>query len=252
MTEPLVATETIGHVFVITLQREERRNAVDRSLADALDAALNELDDNDDLWVGILAARGPVFSAGSDLASNGDYATERGGEYGIIRRERKKPLIAAVEGPALGGGFEIVLSCDLVVASTDTFFRLPEVAIGVLPTSAGLFRAPSVLPVNVAREMILTASPLPAERAWSLGIVNKLCEPGAALRTAREFAEQICENAPVSVQASLIAVNRIIGLHDERGWEQTDLALDRLRNSEDSKEGIAAFFEKRPPRWTGH
>jgi enoyl-CoA hydratase len=116
----LVHTERRGRVLVVSMQREHKRNAVDRRLADEIDAALNELDDDPDIWVGVLTGTPAVFSAGSDLASRGDYVTDRGGEYGVIRRARRKPLIAAVEGLALGGGFEIVLACDLVVASGDT------------------------------------------------------------------------------------------------------------------------------------
>ena len=124
-----VETRREGNVLVIRMTREAKRNAVDRKMADALDAALNELDDDDSLWAGILTGGESIFCAGSDLRSNGDYVTDRGGEYGIIRRVRKKPLIAAVEGRALGGGLEIVLSCDLVVAATGSLFGLPEVSI---------------------------------------------------------------------------------------------------------------------------
>ena len=127
MGEPLVETSRHGRVLVVSMRREGKRNAVDRALADALDVALSGLDDDPEVWVGVLTGTTTVFSAGSDLTALGDYYTERGGEYGIIRRDRRKPLIAAVEGPALGGGMEIVLACDLVVASTTARFGLPEV-----------------------------------------------------------------------------------------------------------------------------
>ena len=148
-----------GRVLVVTMQREAKRNAVDRQLADELDAALNLLDDDPDLWVGVLTGTPNVFSAGSDMTAAGDNVTERGGEYGIIRRVRRTPLVAAVEGPALGGGMEIVLACDLVVASTSATFGLPEVARGLVATSGALFRAARLLPVNLAREMLLTGEP---------------------------------------------------------------------------------------------
>src|SRR5436305_5188975 len=151
----LVGMEIRDHVAVMTMRREAKRNAIDRHLADAIDAALNRLEDDPELWVGVLTGTRMGFSAGSDLAAAGDNRTERGGEYGIIRRSRRKPLIAAVEGYALGGGFEIVLACDLVVAASDVTFGLPEVTRGVLPTSGARFRAPRGLPLNVAREMVL-------------------------------------------------------------------------------------------------
>jgi len=249
--DELVARRREGRVLLITMQREAKRNAVDRAMADALDDALNELDDDPELWAGILASSGPVFCAGSDLTANGDYSTPRGGEYGIIRRRRTTPLIAAVEGPALGGGLEIVLACDLVVASSTATFGLPEVSIGVLPTSAGLFRAPNALPLNIARQLILTGEPIDADRAWSLGLVSTVTEPGGALDGALALGRRICANAPISVQASLRAINEIAAEGDELGWTRTLEAIDTLSTSADAREGIAAFLEKRPPRWTG-
>jgi enoyl-CoA hydratase/carnithine racemase len=254
MTVPgdeLVARRRQGHILVITMQRETRRNAIDRAMADALDAALNELDDDDQLWVGVLAGRGPVFSAGSDLSSLGDYSTERGGEYGIIRRRRRKTLIAAVEGAALGGGFEIALACDLVIASAAARFGLPEVGVGLVPACAGLFRAPRSLPLNVARELILTGEPMTAERAYSLGLANEVTGPGQALDRAISLAERICANGPIAVRASLEAVNELVSATDELGWEQTARAWSKIEGSEDAREGVSAFFEKRPPHWRG-
>ncbi len=250
--EELVARRRDGHVLVIAMQRGAKRNAIDRAMADALDAALNELDDDRELWAGVLTGTAEVFSAGSDLRALGDYVTERGGEYGIIRRQRRKPLIAAVEGPALGGGLEIALACDLVVASDNARFGLPEVSIGVVPTCAGLFRAPRALPLNVARQLILTGRPIDARRAYEVGLVNVLTESGDALAGAMRLAQEICANAPVSVQACLAAVNTIVAADDELGWQHTDEALQAASHSADAREGVAAFLEKRPPVWTGH
>jgi enoyl-CoA hydratase/carnithine racemase len=250
-TGQLVVTRRADRVLRISMERAAKRNAIDRAMADALDAALNELDDDDQLWVGILTGTADVFSAGSDLTAGGDYVTGRGGEYGIIRRRRRKPLIAAVEGPALGGGLEIVLACDLVVAARTARFGLPEVGIGVVPTCAGLFRAPRALPLNLARQLILTGRPIEAQRAYEAGLVNVLAHPGKALLEAETLARQICANAPVSVQACLSAVNDIVGADDELGWEQTDRALTSAARSADAREGVAAFLEKRPPVWTG-
>jgi enoyl-CoA hydratase/carnithine racemase len=249
--EELVARRRAGRVLVITMQRAAKRNAIDRAMAEALDDALNELDDADKLWAGVLTGTPDVFSAGSDLTALGDYVTERGGEYGIIRRTRRKPLVAAVEGPALGGGLEIALACDLVVAATTARFGLPEVRIGVVPTCAGLFRGPRALPLNVARQLILTGQPIGAARAYEVGFVNVLTEPGQALNEAERLAQEICENAPVSVQSCLAAVNALAGSDDELGWEHTGAALSAASSSADAREGVRSFLEKRSPVWTG-
>jgi len=235
----------------MSMGREDKRNAINRELADAIDEALNSLDDDKELWAGVLTGTSNVFSAGSDLNAAGDYYTARGGEYGIIRRERKKPLIAAVEGAALGGGLEIVLSCDLVVASNTARFGLPEVGIGVIPTCAALFRAPRSFPLNLARELILTGKPIDAARAFSVGFVNVLTESGDAANRAVDLANQICANAPLSVQASLAVVNGIVGSDDDFGWEATSRAFASLQGTRDMAEGVRSFLEKRTPIWSG-
>jgi enoyl-CoA hydratase len=247
----LVTTERRGRVLVVAMQREHKRNAVDRALADAIDDALSALDDDDDVWAGVLTGTATVFSAGSDLTSNGDYVTDRGGEYGVIRRDRRKPLVAAVEGMALGGGFEIVLACDLVVASRTARFGLPEVSRGLVPTCGALFRGPRALPLNLAREMILTGTPIDAERLLAAGVVNVVTEPGAAVEGAVALAERICANAPLSVQACLRAVNTLTSADDAEGWAATSDASRSLYGTHDVREGVRAFLEKRPPEWTG-
>jgi enoyl-CoA hydratase len=249
MSEELVSRRRDGHVLIVTMQREAKRNAVDRHLADAISAALDELYDDDSLWAGVLTGGTSCFSAGSDLTSGGDYVTERGGEYGIIRRQRRKPLIAAVEGPALGGGLEIVLACDLVVAGSTARFGLPEVSIGVVPTCAGLFRAPQSFPLNLARELILTGAPISAERAHAAGFVNVLTEPGGALASAVELAQRICRNAPLSVQACMAAIDAGVAGAAEAGWAATDQAKAAILGTEDTAEGVRSFLEKRPPEW---
>jgi enoyl-CoA hydratase len=235
----------------VRMCREAKRNAVNRQLADELDAAFNLLEDDDGLWAGVLTGTGSVFSAGSDLTAGGDYVTERGGEYGLIRRQRRKPLIAAVEGPALGGGLELVLACDLVVASRTARFGLPEVSRGVVASCGALFRAPHALPANLARELLLTGDPIDADRAYAGGLVNVVTEPGGAVPAAVALGERICANAPVAVQASLVAVNRWLAAAEEFGWQVTADAVAAIGASEDYREGIAAFLEKRPARWTG-
>lgn len=249
--EALVQVRREGRVLLITMRREHKRNAVDRALADALDVAFNTLEDDSELFVGVLTGGEQTFCAGSDLTSGGDYVTERGGEYGIIRRRRRKPLIAAVEGAALGGGMEIVLACDLLVAASNARFGLPEVARGVLPTCGALFRALQALPPNIARELVLTGAPMDAARAHALGLVNALAPPGESLASALALAHRIAANAPLSVQACLGAMNGLLAVSDAHGWEVTAAALAAIAASDDVQEGLRAFLEKRAPVWRG-
>jgi enoyl-CoA hydratase/carnithine racemase len=192
-----------------------------------------------------------MFSAGADLAAGPGAPTPRGGLVGLIQRRRAKPLIAAVEGFALGGGVELVLCCDLVVASRTAEFGLPEVKRGLMPDFGGAFRISRVLPLNVAREMLLTGERLPAERAERLGFVNVLTEPGGALDGALELAARVTANAPLAVREALAVVNGEVAGDETGSWERSDAAHGRLLHSDDVREGIAAFFERRPPRWTG-
>lgn len=249
--EPRVVTERRGHVLLISMRRPSKRNAVDPEMTAGLDAALNELDDDPGLWCGVLAGDAVAFCAGTDLASGSGGPTERGGNYGVVRRDRRTPLIAAVEGIAYGGGFEIVLACDMVVAGRDARFGLPEVARGLVANCGALFRAPRPLPLNVAKQMLVTGAPLGAERAHGLGLVNELTEPGGALAAALELAQAVCANSPVAVTASLRALEEVVGEPDGRGWAATDRASEAIAGSADRDEGIAAFLEKRPPRWQG-
>jgi enoyl-CoA hydratase/carnithine racemase len=208
------------------------------------------LEDDDGLWVGILTGGPNVFSAGTDLRLGSGSGTERGGPYGIIRRRRSKPLIAAVEGAALGGGMEIVLACDLVVASTTASFGLPEVTRGLLALYGGVFRSARSLPLNVAKEIVLTGDPIDAERAERHGLVNVVTEPGAALDHAVRLAERICANAPVAVRQSLQLLEACTATGDE-AWALTDDAMAVIMASPDAREGRAAFLEHRPPEWSG-
>jgi len=248
--DELVHIEREGGVMLIEMRRERQRNAVDRALADALSAAFDELDDDSSLRVGILAGAGPVFSAGTDLREGRSPATDRGGEYGLVRRARRTPVVAAVEGPALGGGFELVLSCDLVVAGRGASFGLPEVKRGLVAACGGLFRAPHALPPTLAAEMVLTGEPVTAERAYAAGLVNVLAEPGEAVARARELAARIVQNSPDAVSASLRALHDAQAAYTATGWTATDLAIGRIALSPDRAEGVAAFLEKRPPSWT--
>ena len=251
MADPRVAVERIGRVLVVRMNRAEKRNAVDAAMTVELSAALDLLDDDDDLWAGVLTGGNGVFSAGTDLVTGAGQPTDRGGAYGVVRRSRSTPLIAAVEGLALGGGMEIVLACDLVVAGRSASFGLPEVTRGVVASCGALFRGPRALPINVARELLLTGQRLGADRAERLGFVNVLTDDGQALAGALDLAEQICGNAPVSVRATLTAVEETLTHDDKRSWAATAGAIETVSASEDAREGVAAFAEKRPPRWTG-
>lgn len=246
-----VSLEQRDHVLIIRMEREAKRNALDGAMTLALDEALNQLEDDDALWCGILASGAKAFSAGTDLAAGAGDPTERGGPYGVVGRRRPKPLIAAVEGVAFGGGFELVLACDMVVASRSARFGLPEVSRGVVPTCGALFRGWQSLPLTVAKQMMLTGQPLPASRAYELGLVNELVDDGAAERAALDLATQVCANSPLAVSATLRAIEQGAAADDERGWASTAQALDTILGSEDHHEGVAAFLERRSPRWTG-
>ncbi len=237
-------------VLVARMNRESKRNALDPAITAGIDAALNQLEDDPELWCGILTGGPTVFSAGADLTQGPGEPTPRGGLVGLISRRRNKPLIAAVEGYALGGGMELVLCCDLVVASRAASFGLPEVKRGLVPDFGGAFRVGRYLPPNVARELLLTGERLPAERAERLGFVNVLCEPGGALEQALALAEQICTNAPLAVREALALFNDELAGDESDSWAATAQSHARLLASADVREGLAAFFEKRPPRWS--
>jgi enoyl-CoA hydratase len=247
--------EIRDRIAIITLNRPEARNAVSQQLAEDLEAAIDRLEADDALWIGILCGNGPAFCAGADLkaiaSGEARLTTERGGFAGLVRRVRTKPLIAAVEGPAVAGGTEIVLSCDLVVASTTACFGLPEVKRSLVANAGGLFRLPRALPTNVAMEMALTGDDLDAEAAHRHGLVNRLVQPGHALATAVELAEAVNANAPLAVRASRRVVLAARLLEDDEAFEVAANATREVFRTEDFREGPRAFVEKRSPIWTG-
>lgn len=246
-----VTTERDGHVLVVTMARTGKRNAVDGAMTAALDGALNLLDDDPDLWCGILTGGPTVFCAGTDLAEGSGTPTERGGIYGVVGRTRKTPLIAAVEGVAFGGGFEIAMTADLVVAGRSARFGLPEVKRGLVPTSGALFRAARGLPLAVAKQLVLTGDEIGPAELHRLGFVNEVVDDGEALESARRWAERITANSPLAVGASLRALDQVVSADDDLGWAATDEARRTIIGSDDAAEGVAAFFEKRTPNWTG-
>lgn len=252
----MVEFEKRGNLCVMTINRPEARNAVNGDVARGLEAAIDELERDDDLWVGVLAAKGPVFCAGADLKainSGGaaDLATAKGGFAGFVARKRSKPIIAAVDGPALAGGTEICLACDLIVASRAARFGLPEVKRSLSAAAGALFRLGRVLPRNVATWLILTGEPISAEECARYGMVNVLCEPGAALDAAIELAELVGANAPLAVRESLAVMRETELADDETGFRRSAEAMMNLAQTEDFWEGPRAFIEKRPPVWKG-
>jgi enoyl-CoA hydratase len=257
----VVTYESTDRVALITLNRPEARNAVNGDVATGLEAAIDRLEDDDDVWVGVLRANTegqerPVFSAGADLkeinAGNGAaLATARGGFAGFVYRDRRKPVIVAVDGLATAGGCEIVLAADLVVATTRSAFGLAEAKRNLVAGAGGLFRLPRAVGQATAMEAILTGEPIPAERAYALGMVSRLVEPGQADAEARRLAEQITQCAPLAVWESRAVVRAAAAEDDETLRRMTDQAMSVVMRSEDLKEGLTAFIEKRAPQWRG-
>jgi enoyl-CoA hydratase len=248
--------ETRGPFAIATINRPEARNAVNGAVANGIEDAIDQIEADDSIWVGILTGVPPVFCAGADLkeinsGNAGGLATARGGFAGIVQRERTKPIIAAVDGPALAGGTEIVLSCDLVVASNTATFGIPEVKRSLVAGAGGLFRLGRKIPVNIAMECTLTGDPIDATRAHHFGLVNRLVEPGQALDEAISLAEQICANAPVAVRESRKIVLEATNAPDDVGWKMSAEGMGVAMRSEDFSEGLTAFIEKRPPVWKG-
>jgi enoyl-CoA hydratase len=249
-----VLTRQHGSTLVITLNRPQARNAIDRATAEAVARAMDELDSRDDLTAGVLAGAGPAFCAGMDLKAflRGERPTAGDrGFAGLVARPPVKPLIAAVEGPALAGGFEIVLACDLVVAAETASFGLPEVKRGLVAAGGGLLRLQQRVPFNLAVEWVLTGAVVDAATAHRVHLVNRLVAPGTAVDTALELAAVIAANAPLAVRAS----KQI--LHESRDWPWPEAfarqgpIADVVRGSADAREGALAFTEKRPPVWRG-
>jgi enoyl-CoA hydratase len=252
----MVDYELQGRVAVLTLNRPEARNAVNGDVSKGMEAAIDKLEEDDNAWVGILTHNGPVFSAGADLKAinsgkAGELQTARGGFAGLVQRPRTKPLIAAIDGPALAGGCEIALACDLIVASTQARFGVPEVKRSLVAAAGALFRLPRVIPRTIALEMIMTGDPISAERAEHFGMINELCQPGEALERAKALADRIIVNAPLAVRKSRELSLLLVDSDDTTGFRMSGEAMIELAQTEDFWEGPKAFIEKRDPIWQG-
>jgi enoyl-CoA hydratase len=250
----LVLTERHDGVLTITINRPRQKNAVNREVAEQLVSALDLLDSDPSLSVGVLTGAGGTFSAGMDLKAfaGGQTPILPGrGFGGLTQAVVRKPLIAAVEGWALGGGFEMVLACDLIVAAADAKFGLPEVKRGLIAGEGGVIRLPARLPYHVALKVLLTGEPLSAADAAGYGLVSELTAAGAALRGAQELAQRIAANAPLALAKVKQVLRDVQGLNDTEAFTRQSQAAHSLLDTEDAHEGALAFAEKRAPVWRG-
>src|SRR4051794_18945779 len=254
MADEAVLTEAGDGVLLITLNRPDQRNAVNAAIANGVAAALDRLDDDDDLQVGILTGAGKGFSAGMDLkafvAGESSFVEQRG-FAGIVQGPPRKPIIAAIEGFAVAGGFEIALACDLIVAAQGARLGIPEVKRSLVAAGGALLRLPSRIPYHLAMELALTGEPISAERAHEIGIVNRLAEPGTALDTAVALARELLKNAPLALIASKEIIQKAGDWTEEEGWAKQGEISGPVFTSEDAREGATAFAEKREPVWRG-
>ncbi len=252
-TEP-VLTERRDNVLLITLNRPEVRNAVNAALAAGVAGALDELDADDGLSVGVLTGAGGFFCAGMDLGAfvrgESPYFGDRG-FAGIAQRASRKPLIAAIEGFAVAGGMEIALACDLIVAAKGAKMGIPEAKRSLVAAGGALLRLPRRMPYHVVMELALTGDPLPADRFYELGLVNRLVEPGSAVDSAIELATQLSKNGPLALAASKQILQEQFDWSSADMWDKQRAITAPVMTSEDAKEGASAFKEKRAAVWKG-
>ncbi len=257
MADVVLYEKREGGIAVVTLNRPEKRNAVNPELAAALEAAVKRSEADADIRVVILtSSNDKVFCAGADLAAVSEgrgalISTADGGFAGFVAARRRKPWIAAVRGAAVAGGCELCLACDMIVAADDCRFGLPEVKRGLMAAAGGLSRLPRAIPRHVALEMIATGDPIDAARAYALGLINRMVAPDQVLEEALSLARQIAVNAPLAVQESVTLAREAAYLDEAEADCATNAAMARLRQTEDFREGPRAFVEKRPAVWTG-
>jgi enoyl-CoA hydratase len=253
-SDPRIRAERDGHLLVVIIDRPEARNAIDNAMAWAISDALDGFEADRALRVCIVTGAHGMFTAGADLKT---AATGQGrplpprGNFGICRRPPDKPVIAAIEGFAVGGGLELALACDLIVAARNARMGLPEVKRGLVAAGGGVFRLPRRMPYHLAMELALTGAVRTAGYFHAHGMVNRLAEPGQAFAVARELADEIVANGPLAVAATARIMRASIDWSDAEAWEQQQAIIDPVRASSDRIEGLRAFAEKRPPKWTG-
>lgn len=252
MTE--VTTEIRDRVMIITLNRPDAMNAVNQALAKQLGAALDSLDNDNSVSVGVLTGAGRGFCAGMDLKEFVNTGMPNVGDRGfggIVETSCKKPLICAVEGFALAGGLEIALATDIIIAAKGARLGIPEVSVGLFASAGALLRLPRNLPYSQVMKMALTAEPILAEEAHAFGLVAEVCEKGEALETAIALANKIAKNAPLGLMASKEIIREMQGRTEAEFWEYQSTQLNKVFSSKDGIEGATAFAEKRAPNWTG-
>jgi enoyl-CoA hydratase len=250
----LILTQRQDGIFTITINRPEVKNAVNHEVAEQLAAALDTLDSDPGLSIGVLTGAGDTFCAGMDLKGfvRGDLPVLPGrGFGGLTRATVKKPLIAAVEGWALGGGFELALACDLIVAAENARFGFFEVKRGIVPEEGGLIRLAKRIPYYTATRVLLTGEPFPATVAHQYGLLSELTSAGQALQGATDLARRIAQNAPLALAAVKQVLRASQGLDDASAFARQDELVAGLLSSQDAREGATAFAEKRPPHWQG-
>jgi enoyl-CoA hydratase len=252
--EQALLTERRVGVLLITINRPDQRNAVNMAVATGIAAALDELDEDLELQAAVLTGAGKGFSAGMDLKAfvTGErpWADDRG-FAGIVQKPPAKPIVAAVEGFAVAGGLEIALACDMIVASKGAKLGIPEVKRSLVAAGGALLRLPRALPRPIAMELALTGDPITAERAYELGLVNRLAEPGTAVDVALELANAVTPNGPLALTATKRILTEVNDWSDEEFWQKQGEIAGPAIASEDAREGAKAFAEKRPPVWQG-